>query len=207
MPQRMESYNLLERFGASTVFTSTFLDNVSISEPRDLQRQVYQRSSADSIINRMLAYDWRFTLADSDLPKVRFTSQLAGEAVGFPFLDDDLLTFSLGLPASMKVRHFALRPFFKVSLRDFLPLETIRKKKHGFGLPFGPWLLKDQALFRFATAALEQLTERGFIRRKLVHDLLSTRLNEHSGFYGEMVLILMMLEHWLRRHAPSFKLD
>jgi asparagine synthase (glutamine-hydrolysing) len=207
MPQRMESYNLLERFGASTVFTSTFLDNVSISEPRDLQRQLYQRSSADSIIDRMLAYDWRFTLADSDLPKVRFTSQLAGEAVGFPFLDDDLVTFSLGLPASMKVRHFALRHFFKVALRDFLPLETIRKKKHGFGLPFGPWLLTDQALFRFATAALEQLTERGFIRRELMHDLLSTRLNEHSGFYGEMVWILMMLEHWLRRHAPSFKLD
>ena len=207
MPQRMESYNLLERFGASAVFTSAFLDNVSISEPRDLQRQVYQRSSADSIINRMLAYDWRFTLADSDLPKVRFTSQLAREAVGFPFLDDDLVTFSLGLPASMKVRHFALRHFFKVALRDFLPLETIRKKKHGFGLPFGPWLLKDQALLRFATAALEQLTERGFVRRELVHDLLSTRLNEHSGFYGEMVWILMMLEHWLRRHASSFKLD
>ena len=207
MPQRMESYNLLERFGASNVFTSAFLDNVSISEPRDLQRQVYQRSGADSIVDRMLGYDWRFTLADSDLPKVRFTSQLAGEAVGFPFLDDDLVTFSLGLPASMKVRHFALRHFFKVALRDFLPLETIRKKKHGFGLPFGPWLLKDQALFRFATAALEQLTERGFIRRELVHDLLSTRLNEHSGFYGEMVWILMTLEHWLKRHAPAFKLD
>jgi asparagine synthase (glutamine-hydrolysing) len=165
------------------------------------------RSSADSIIDRMLAYDWRFTLADSDLPKVRVTSHLAGEAVGFPFLDDDLVTFSLGLPASMKVRRFALRHFFKVALRDFLPLETIRKKKHGFGLPFGPWLLQDQALFRFATAALEQLIERGFIRRELVQDLLSTRLSEHSGFYGEMVWILMMLEHWLRRHAPSYKLD
>ena len=180
---------------------------MNISEPRDLQREVYQRSSADSIIDRMLAYDWRFTLADSDLPKVRFTSQLAGEAVGFPFLDDDLVTFSLGLPASMKVRHLALRHFFKVALRDFLPLETIRKKKHGFGLPFGPWLLKDQALFRFATAALEELTERKFIRQELVHDLLSARLNEHSGFYGEMVWVLMMLEHWLKRHAPAFKLD
>ena len=67
--------------------------------------------------------------------------------------------------------------------------------------------MQDQALARFATAALEQLTERGFIRRELVHDLLSTRLNEHSGFYGEMVWVLMMLEHWLKRHAPTFKLD
>ena len=41
-----------------------------------------------------------------------------------------------------------------------------------------------------------------FIRRELVHDLFSTRLSEHSGFYGEMVWVLMMLEHWLQRHAP-----
>ena len=75
------------------------------------------------------------------------------------------------------------------------------------GLPFGPWLLQDPALLQFATAALDQLTERGFIRRELVHDLLSKRLNEHSGFYGEMVWILMTLEYWLQRHAPSFKLD
>ena len=207
MPQRMESYNLLDHFGASTVFTSMFLDGVDISEPRDLQREVYQRNAAQSIIDRMLAYDWRFTLADSDLPKVRFTAHLAETTVGFPFLDDDLVNFSLSLPPSMKVHRLTLRHFFKTALRDFLPLETIRKKKHGFGLPFGPWLMRDQALAQFATAALEELTERKFIRRELVHDLLSTRLNEHSGFYGEMVWVLMTLEHWLKRHAPAFKLD
>ena len=207
MPQRMESYNLLDHFGASTVFTSMFLDRVDISEPRNLQREIYQRNAAQSIVDRMLAYDWRFTLADCDLPKVRFTAHLAGATVAFPFLDDDLVTFSLSLPASMKVHRLTLRHFFKTALRDFLPLETIRKKKHGFGLPFGPWLMRDQGLARFATAALEELTERKFIRRKLVHDLLSTRLNEHSGFYGEMVWVLMMLEHWFKRHAPMFKLD
>jgi asparagine synthase (glutamine-hydrolysing) len=207
MPERMESYNLLDHFGDSSVFTSAFLHAVNISEPRKLQREIYQRSAARSIVDRMLVYDWRFTLADSDLPKVRCTTHLAGAAVGFPFLDDDLVDFSLSLPASMKVRRLRLRHFFKTALSDFLPVETIRKKKHGFGLPFGPWLMRDQELFRFASEALEQLTERGFIRRELVHDLLSTRLNEHSGFYGEMVWILMMLEHWLKRHAPTFKLD
>ena len=79
----MESYNLLERFGAGAVFTPTFLNSVNISEPRDLQREVYQRNVAHSIIDRMLAYDWRFTLADSDLPKVRFTAHLAGKRSAF----------------------------------------------------------------------------------------------------------------------------
>ena len=155
----------------------------------------------------MLAYDWRFTLTDSDLPKVRLMAHLAGETVGFPLLDDDLVDFSLTLPASMKVRGLTLRYFFKSALRDFLPNEIIRKKKHGFGLPFGPWLLRDKALARFAKAALERLAERGLIRRELGHDLFSARLSEHSGFYGEMVWVLMMLEHWLERRTPAYKLD
>jgi asparagine synthase (glutamine-hydrolysing) len=207
MPERMETYNLLERFGAGAVFTPMFLASVNVSEPGALQREVYQRNVAHSIIDRMLAYDWRFTLADSDLPKIRFTAQLAGQTVGFPFLDDDLVDFSLSLPASMKVRGLTLRHFFKSALSDFLPVETLRKKKHGFGLPFGPWLIQDKALARFATMALEQLAERGFVRHELVHDLLSTRLTEHSGFYGEMVWVLMMLERWLERHAPTFKFE
>jgi asparagine synthase (glutamine-hydrolysing) len=207
MPERMETYNLLDRFGAADVFTPAFLDRVDGSEPRDLQRAAYQSSVAYSIIDRMLAYDWRFTLTDSDLPKVRLMAHLAGETVGFPLLDDDLVDFSLTLPASMKVRGLTLRYFFKSALRGFLPNETIRKKKHGFGLPFGPWLIRDEALARFAATALERLVERGFIRHQLVHDVFSTRLREHSGFYGEMVWVLMMLEHWLERHAATFKLD
>ena len=207
MPARMETYNLLDRFGAGAVFTPAFLDRVDGSEPSELQRVSYQSSAAHSIVDRMLAYDWRFTLTDSDLPKVRFMAQLAGETVGFPLLDDDLVDFSLTLPASMKVRGLTLRYFFKSALRGFLPNETIRKKKHGFGLPFGPWLMRDEALSKFAAAALERLVERGFIRRELLRDLFSTRLSEHSGFYGEMVWVLMMLEHWLEHHAATFKLN
>ena len=207
MPQRMETYNLLDRFGADSVFTSSFLQRVNRDEPQALQRDVYRRSDADSIVDRMLAYDWRFTLTDSDLPKVIFSAQLAGETVGFPLLDDELVDFSLDLPASMKVRGLTLRHFFKGALRGFLPDEILRKKKHGFGLPFGPWLMRDASLAHFARSALERLAERGFIRRELVHDLFSNRLGEHSGFYGEMVWVLMMLEHWLERRAPDFKLN
>jgi asparagine synthase (glutamine-hydrolysing) len=34
----------------------------------------------------MLAFDWRYTLADNDLPKVIGTTRLAGRGGGFPLL-------------------------------------------------------------------------------------------------------------------------
>jgi asparagine synthase (glutamine-hydrolysing) len=31
------------------------------------------------------------------------------------------------------------------------------------------------------------------------------RLREHPGYFGEMVWISMMLEQWLRVHAPDYR--
>jgi asparagine synthase (glutamine-hydrolysing) len=45
------------------------------------------------------------------------------------------------------------------------------------------------------------------VRADFIQTLLTQRLPEHPGYFGEMVWILMMLEQWLRGHAPSFKVQ
>jgi asparagine synthase (glutamine-hydrolysing) len=107
-------------------------------DPLRQQRGVWSRATGQPL-NRMLAYDWRYTLAEADLPKVRGHHALAGVDVGFPFLDAGLLDFSLKLPTEYKLKGLKLRWFFKEALRGFLPDEIITKKKQGFGLPFGVW--------------------------------------------------------------------
>ncbi len=117
----------------------------------------------------MLAFDWRYTLAESDLPKVRGSTQLAGVAVGFPFLDDALLDFSLRLPADYKLKGLKLRWFFKEALRGFLPDEIIAKKKQGFGLPFGVWANRhDGAAGSLAADSLHSLAARGIVRPEFI---------------------------------------
>jgi len=204
MPARSETYNLLKRFGPENVFTAAFLECIDPSQPEALQSQVYQRQHAAPFVDRMLAYDWRFTLADNDLPKVTGTTQLAGLAVGFPLLSDALVDLSVKLGPSDKVHGLKLRHFFKQSLVDFLPPETISKKKHGFGLPVGRWLVKDAAFRSIARDSLANLATRRLIQSQVVDDLFSRRLEEHPGYYGEMVWILMMLEHWLASHRPAW---
>ena len=204
MPARTETYNLLGRVGASNVFTPRFLEQVVTSAPAALQSEVFSRSGRAAFVDRMLAYDWRFTLSDNDLPKVTGTAQLAGLDVGFPLLADAVVDLSLRLPADQKVRGLRLRHFFKEALAGFLPPEIIAKKKHGFGLPVGPWLITSQAFRMLAYESLNSLADRGLIQPRLVHDLFSRRLEEHPGYYGEMVWVLMMLEQWLRSHAPSW---
>jgi asparagine synthase (glutamine-hydrolysing) len=206
MPDRLQTYNLLERLGPEEVLTPGFLSRIDRCEPARQQRKVWAGTAGDEL-NRMLAYDWRYTLAENDLPKVCGTSELAGMRVAFPLLDDDLLGFSMRLPTSYKLRGLTLRWFFKEALRGFLPDEIIAKRKHGFGLPFGVWAVTHAPLNRLATNSLRSLAARGLVRPAFIQDLLTTRLAQHPRYYGEMVWIMMMLEHWLQAHAPHLQVD
>jgi asparagine synthase (glutamine-hydrolysing) len=209
VPGRLQLHNLLMRMGPATVFTPEFLAEIDVDEPHRCELATYAATPAAATLDRTLAFEWKYVLADNDLPKVVGTASLGGVDVGFPFLDDRLLDFSLSLPCDLKVRGRKLRYFFKEALRGFLPDEIVAKKKHGFGLPFGVWLMQTPALRDIADDAIEVLERRGIIRAGLRRELFNKRIGEHAGYYGEMIWVLMMLERWLgrpsRRPDPSPK--
>jgi asparagine synthase (glutamine-hydrolysing) len=200
MPARYDHYNLLERLGAGNIFSPEFLASVDAQEPRMMLSHAYDNAQAGSLINRMLALDLRFTLADNDLPKVTRACELAGLDVRFPMLDDAVVSFSSALPPRLKLRGTRLRYFFKESLRGFLPGEIIAKTKHGFGLPLGPWLQTYQPLRQLALDSLSDLKKRGIVRPEFIDELTSRHVETHASYYGTMVWVLMMVEHWLKQH-------
>lgn len=204
MPDRLQMYNLVMRLGVGEVLTPEMRQLVDTGAPLSLQREVWKATTGTGILNQELAFDWRFTLAESDLPKVNGATGLAGMQVGYPMLDDRLLEFSRTLPAAYKLKGPQLRWFFKEALRGFLPEETIAKKKQGFGLPFGVWANTTPRLQALAKDSLDTLADRGVVRRDFVQSLIDQRLREHPGYFGEMVWILMMLEQWLRAKAPGY---
>lgn len=201
MPARYDNYNLLERLGPATVFTPEFLDSVEQGQPLAHMAQDYHAAHAHTLINRMLAFDLKYTLADSDLPKVTRSCELAGVEVRYPMLDDAVVSFSASLAPDLKLKGTRLRYFFKEALRDFLPREILVKKKHGFGLPFGPWLRAHEPLRELVAADLHSLRQRGIVRPEFVASLLNDLLHSHAGYYGTMAWILMMLEQWFRQHS------
>lgn len=199
LPDRTARYNLLDRLGIGTIFTPDFLQAVDTDAPLQLQRDVWSEVRAQALVNRMLGFDWRFTLADNDLPKVIGSTRLAGVQALFPLLDDELVDFSLALPPEYKLKGLQLRWFFKKALADFLPAEILTKKKQGFGLPFGHWALQHRPLHTLARESADVLVERGIVRGEFVDDLFSRHLRAFPGYYGEMVWIMMMLGIWVGR--------
>ena len=161
------------------------------------------------MLNKMLVLDWKHTLADNDLPKVVGMCGAAGVQVAFPFLRSEVFHFAARLPASQKVNRLRLRYFFKKALGDFLPPEIIRKKKHGFGMPFGDWIVVQGALRELALDNLAVFRKRGIVRADFIDELCGERLAEHANYYGGLIWLFLVLELWLQWHegvrsrAPS----
>ena len=196
MPGRLDTYNLLQHYGQKTVLEPDLLEQVDLSAPRDLLEQLYWRSNGASQINRMQALDLQLTLADNDLRKVGAACELAGVEVAYPFLCDAMLDFSASLAPHHKLRGTQLRPFFKRALKSRLPSTILKKKKHGFGLPFGYWLRHHTGLRELAGDSLQSLKRRGIVQAGFIDALFDRHLEEHPAYHGTMVWVLMMLEQW-----------
>jgi asparagine synthase (glutamine-hydrolysing) len=201
MPARTETYNLLQRIGPHHLFTADFLSQVDPKEPFNLLDEVYHHARARSLINKMLALDLKFTLADNDLPKVTRSCELAGVNVEFPMLNDAMVAFSTRLAPQLKLKGTKLRYFFKEALRGFLPEAILSKEKHGFGLPFGLWLRTHKGLKELAQDNLGDLRRRGFVHEAFINELLDQRTADHAAYYGTLVWILIMLEQWFKHHV------
>jgi asparagine synthase (glutamine-hydrolysing) len=203
MPARYDNYNLVERLGPADIFKPSFLNAIRQDLPALEAAQAYEATAARSLINRMLAFDLKYTLADNDLPKVIRSCELAGVQPQFPLLGDEVVAFSARLPPELKLRRTRLRYFFKEALRDFLPEEIITKTKHGFGLPFGRWFQSHPPLRQIALDSLADLRKRDIVRPGFIDDLIGIHMKSHAGYYGTMVWVLMMLEQWMKEHHVS----
>lgn len=200
LPDRLESYNFINRFPVGDIFSSEFLAQIDIEQPLQQKRQRYQQADSSCMIEKMLFLDWKFTLADNDLVKVSKMCEMAGVAVKYPLLEKELVDFSCTLSADKKIPKQQLRDFYKKAFSDFLAPETLSKSKHGFGLPFGAWMKQSDELMAIAHSALERLSRRNILNPQFIEQAIKMHRSEHAGYYGELIWILVVLELWLGAH-------
>jgi asparagine synthase (glutamine-hydrolysing) len=203
MPERLETWNFMYRASLDDMLESQFRAAIDPRAPFRRMSETYRRAACRSLVNRMLFYDWQYTLADNDLRKVGTMCRLAGVRVSYPMLHPQLIDVSLRVPPALKVQGLKLRVLYKQAMTGFLPDEIINKTKHGFGLPFGHWLKSHAPLAELIYSYLHDLKKRRLIRAEFLDRLIEEHRSGHPSYYGYAIWDLAMLEAWFQTHAVT----
>tara|TARA_R110002110_G_scaffold415796_1_gene656176 strand:- start:28003 stop:29811 length:1809 start_codon:yes stop_codon:yes gene_type:complete len=205
LPDRLQYYSFLEQISPETVFNTGLLHEVDVNEPLRVMRETFHTPKDASALNRMLFLDWQMTLADNDLRKVSQACRLAGVKVRYPMLDDELVAFSTTLPTRWKLPGNRLRDFYKQALSGWLPEATIKKAKHGFGLPFGVWMKDHKPLQEMAYENILKLKSRNIFQADFLEEAIAQHRSEHASYFGELIWVLTVLEIWLQANQPDYR--
>jgi asparagine synthase (glutamine-hydrolysing) len=146
-------------------------------------------------MQRMLALEQRFFLADHNLLYTDKMSMAAGVEVRVPFLDNDLVRLANALPPGLKQRGTEGKWVLKKAMEPYLPHDVIYRPKAGFGAPLRHWLRHELREWVGDILAADTLRRRGLFDAKAVATLVA---NDKAGRVDAAytILGLVCIEIW-----------
>lgn len=151
-----------------------------------------------SLLERMLALEQRFFLADHNLIYTDKMSMAAGVEVRVPFLDIDLVEFAALIPGCFKQRGSEGKWVLKKAMEPYLPRDVIYRPKSGFGAPLRRWMRVELRDLLADLLGAQSLRQRGLFDPAAVQRLIQA--NDHGKVDASYTLLsLMCIELWCRR--------
>ncbi len=203
MPDRVVAFVPFLTTPLETMFEADFVGAINPRGPLDGLREIFERTPSSSLAQRMMHIDLQRTLADNDLLKVGRMCEIAGVEVRYPFLDDDLVNFSAGVPARVLLAGGELRRFYKNAFSGFLAPETITKSKQGFGLPTVEWMRGSPDMLEMVRDGIESFAARGYMRAAFCQHMIQNLIDGGSPYLSSSAWDVLMLELWLRERGFS----
>jgi asparagine synthase (glutamine-hydrolysing) len=153
-------------------------------------------------LERMLALEQRFFLADHNLTYTDKMSMAAGVEVRVPFLDLDLVNFAASIPIRLKQHGSQGKWILKKAMEPYLPHEVIYRPKSGFGVPLRRWMRHDLRELLGDLLSVNSLTRRGiFDARSVQHLIKANNMGEIDASYT--LLSILCIEVWCRNYLDK----
>ncbi|NCC05061.1 MAG: asparagine synthase (glutamine-hydrolyzing) [Proteobacteria bacterium] len=155
-----------------------------------------------SPLDRMLALEQRFFLADHNLTYTDKMSMAVGVEVRVPFLDLEFIELAAKIPVHFKQRGAVGKWVLKKAMEPYLPHDVIYRPKTGFGAPLRRWIRNELKEMLHDILSKESLTRRGIFDPKAVHRLISE--NENGKIDAAYILFsILCIEIWCRRYIDN----
>jgi len=139
---------------------------------RDFREEFERAAPSMDIMARMAYYEFKLRLPELLLMRVdKITMSVSLEA-RVPFLDHELVAFSMSIPIEWRVRERRTKYLLKKAVQNLIPGEIIHRPKMGFGAPMSQWLRNDFGRQVEATLLSSGLLDRCGFNRAAVKKLI-----------------------------------
>jgi asparagine synthase (glutamine-hydrolysing) len=154
-------------------------------------------------LNQLLFVDFHTYLTDDLLVKEDRMSMAWSLEGRVPFLDKELIEFTAQLPMGLKLRGKKTKYLLKLLAQEVLPLDILRKPKHGFAFPVEEWLRKDLKELSLDLLLSSNPRLNDFLDSKVVREMLEEHQTKRKD-YGQQIWALLILELWFEQLKNNF---
>ena len=187
----------LQGFRRNDLYSDDFAQAIGATTADRFVRDPWARSTADSLVDRMLDVDVAHYLPDDLLTKVDIATMACSLEGRSPLLDHELLELAASLPPELKLRGGEKKVGFREALRGWVPDEILDAPKRGFQPPLADWFRGELRGYARDVLLDERAADRGYFRRDRVEGLLE-RHGEGVEDNSQGIWTLLMFELWQR---------
>lgn len=193
----MGSFNEREK---RDLLTGEIWDQVKTQNTFEDLFDYIKESNLKNEVERALYLMMKLYLQDDVLVKVDRASMANSLEVRAPFLDYTFVEFAVQLPTLLKLRRLTTKYLLKRAATSLLPRGITHRRKKGFGVPVGKWILGDlremfQDYLGEARIRREGVFNPAFVSR-LLDDHLARR-RDNRKLLWTLLTFQLWRERWL----------
>ena len=137
-------YNKTEMFLPKDVNDILNKDYVTNLSPFDLCKSYHEKVKNEDDVLRKMYIDLNFWLPNDILLKADKMSMANSVELRVPFLDKEVWNLSKRIPTKYMVKDNQTKYIFRRIAKKVIPEEWAKRRKLGFPVPFGNWLMEDK---------------------------------------------------------------
>ncbi|HUQ95539.1 MAG TPA: asparagine synthase (glutamine-hydrolyzing) [Bryobacteraceae bacterium] len=184
----------------SGLMPASYLQTDTFNIIQSFNQQIEKADPGHDILARMTYNEFKLRLPELLLMRVDKIGMSVSLEARVPFLDHDLVDFSMDIPMQDKVHGGVAKYLLKKAVEGIIPNEIIYRKKMGFGAPMSEWMRGDFGRQVQSSMMASRIFERGFFDRPYIDNLFEEHRNgrnDYSLYLWTLFNLTAWYDYWI----------
>jgi asparagine synthase (glutamine-hydrolysing) len=155
----------------SGLLPESYLQQDSFNVIRHFNESIDGAHAGQDVLTRMIYNEFKLRLPELLLMRVDKIAMSVSIEARVPFLDHNLVDFTMDIPMNDKVPGKVAKHLLKKAVEGIIPDEIIYRKKMGFGAPMSQWMRGDFGRQVESAILNSKLLDRGWFNRSFIANL------------------------------------